>query len=318
MPSRGRSRTSCSSSRRSCELDGLPRLAQPAPSSVVATSDNSPRVSSLLRRPLACRRRRCPRTRPDLPLSFLPLTRCSYLVALASRGVPLVFGMSGSSSAASPATAPAFPKVGDTFPSLLAFKLACHRAACESFLPDFWISQLLTLIHAVASGIELKIKTGDANRADMRCRLGERATVNKVMDGPCCSFQIAVYKSFVEANGGDFRVNKRNLVHSCPLEVRQQRRSSGDTAQWSRGKIKEFEYALRKEEAPVRSPAARKQRRGEGGRSEANKDEAASLSPRDGSAGRVGGATPLSAVSAMARDGLSKVGPLTSRISNLR
>ncbi|BGP06305.1 hypothetical protein JCM10049v2_002126 [Rhodotorula toruloides] len=139
--------------------------------------------------------------------------------------------MSGSSSAASPATAPAFPKVGDTFPSLLAFKLACHRAA-------------------LASGIELKIKTGDANRADMRCRLGERATVNKVMDGPCCSFQIAVYKSFVEANGGDFRVNKRNLVHSCPLEVRQQHRSSGDTAQWSRGKIKEFEYALRKEEAP--------------------------------------------------------------------
>ncbi|BGO89863.1 hypothetical protein NBRC10512v2_001822 [Rhodotorula toruloides] len=148
--------------------------------------------------------------------------------------------MSGSSSAASPATAPAFPKVGDTFPSLLAFKLACHRAA-------------------LASGIELKIKTGDANRADMRCRLGERATVNKVMDGPCCSFQIAVYKSVVEANGGDFRVNKRNLVHSCPLEVRQQRRSSGDTAQWSRGKIKEFEYALRKEGAPVRSPAARKQ-----------------------------------------------------------
>ncbi|BGP68628.1 hypothetical protein NBRC10513v2_001963 [Rhodotorula toruloides] len=169
----------------------------------------------------------------------------------------------------STSTAPAFPQVDDTFPSLVAFKLACHRAA-------------------LANGIELKIKTGDANRADMRCRLGERATVNKVQDGPCCSFQIAVYKSVVDANAGDFRVNKRNLVHSCPLEVRQQRKSSGDTAQWSRGKIKELEDALHMEEAPVRSPVAKKRRRGNGSRSEADKEKAATLPPRDNSAGFVG------------------------------
>ncbi|PRQ74081.1 hypothetical protein AAT19DRAFT_15648 [Rhodotorula toruloides] len=174
-----------------------------------------------------------------------------------------------SSSQMSTSTAPAFPQVDDTFPSLVAFKLACHRAA-------------------LANGIELKIKTGDANRADMRCRLGERATVNKVQDGPCCSFQIAVYKSVVDANAGDFRVNKRNLVHSCPLEVRQQRKSSGDTAQWSRGKIKELEDALHMEEAPVRSPVAKKRRRGNGSRSEADKEKAATLPPRDNSAGFVG------------------------------
>lgn len=74
------------------------------------------------------RRHRGPRTRRDrVSCSFSSL---SSLVSLF--GLPLAqlcTHTMSKSAHVSTSTAPAFPRVGDTFSSLNEFKLACHRAA---------------------------------------------------------------------------------------------------------------------------------------------------------------------------------------------
>ncbi|BGP30320.1 hypothetical protein JCM10296v2_002074 [Rhodotorula toruloides] len=123
---------------------------------------------------------------------------------------------------ASTSSAPAFPRVGDTFPSLNEFKLACHRAA-------------------LYAGVELMIASGNATRAQLNCRLREHCTARKISGDRNCTFRITA----CQQDGSDCGIGvvERELGHSCPRDVRRRSRLLGETEAWTLGKIEELEEA---------------------------------------------------------------------------
>ncbi|BGO89838.1 hypothetical protein NBRC10512_005607 [Rhodotorula toruloides] len=123
----------------------------------------------------------------------------------------------------STSTAPAFPRVGDTFSSLNEFKLACHRAA-------------------LAAGIEVKIPAGSTTSAILRCRLCDECRADRIGLGAPCSFRL--YASATAGTKGAVKVSTSYLSHSCPETVRRARDRAGESRAWTLGKIEELEEAI--------------------------------------------------------------------------
>ncbi|GAA6037058.1 hypothetical protein JCM8097_005530 [Rhodosporidiobolus ruineniae] len=112
---------------------------------------------------------------------------------------------------------------GDTFPSVAAFKLSCHRAA-------------------LAGRFEMSSPTSDDHRATMRCRLNSSSTAWKIGSGSPCSLSFKAAKS---TSTGLIEVLEGRYDHACDPKVRKKRREPAEA--WTVGKIAELEGRERQE-----------------------------------------------------------------------
>ncbi|GAA5875627.1 hypothetical protein JCM8547_000891 [Rhodosporidiobolus lusitaniae] len=107
------------------------------------------------------------------------------------------------------------PVVEDVFPSVRAFKLACHRVA-------------------LAGGYQLTTLSNDKHGARLACRLALNATTLTVGQGPRCALKI-------RASGGaaQVRMTGAELELTCDAQVREQRKEQARV--WEEKKVAELE-----------------------------------------------------------------------------
>ncbi|GAA5926702.1 hypothetical protein JCM10213_002428 [Rhodosporidiobolus nylandii] len=96
----------------------------------------------------------------------------------------------------------AFPKIGDVFSSVTAFKLACHRAA-------------------LASSFDMKALSATDRHAKMSCRNRTGTTTAKIGSGEHCTFRLRAYST--GKRDGSVKVVKAVMQHSCTAALRAAR-----------------------------------------------------------------------------------------------
>ncbi|GAA6001280.1 hypothetical protein JCM10207_007499 [Rhodosporidiobolus poonsookiae] len=128
---------------------------------------------------------------------------------------------------------PQLPAIGSIFPSVAAFKLACHRAA-------------------LAGGFEIKATSANTRFASMQCRLRTLSTATNIRSGTGEGCSLSLHACAEPA--GMIKVTKACYRHSCSSELQQQRSAVG--AEWTRGRIERLEDEI----AGRRDPLKRKRK----------------------------------------------------------